>query len=144
MSGGIKVDIKKSNNSSADETVSYVREFGVCPLTNEDFILVKFSVRESGYYEIHVMFQNEHLVQSPILLRFLPSFLDPEKSTLIRKCPTMIYVTNSENVMLIEPKDRFGNLCRLEDLTTSQFSFKVSHVSLQAPHRTNLLDFICN
>jgi len=131
MNRDITIDIRKTlgiNGTENQETISSVREFGVNH-DSEDFLLVKFSVRESGSYEIHVQYQGAYLDKSPLIQRFLPSILDSDKSMLIRKCPTMICVSNAETVMLIEARDRFGNYCRVEDLSVADFVFQVTHVS---------------
>jgi len=126
MSEQISIEIKKLNGMP--EKISFIQEFGQNPETNVDSIGVKYTVREAGIYEIHVLYQNSHVAQSPHLQTFRPTDIDPEKTNLIRQAPMVVTCTVTTHAMTIEPKDRFGNICRPDNFDVHDFHFRVTHV----------------
>lgn len=110
------------------ENVSIVREYEVDPITMNDILLVTFTVRESGYYDVRVQYNGRPIPESPFLISFLPTKLDCDKTGLVRQSPTVLFSTASVHSMMIEPRDKFGNLCQLDDIELDKFAFEVKHV----------------
>lgn len=93
-----------------------------------NLVVVKFSVRKSGQYSIHVMVENAHVRGSPFLKTFLPGTIDPHKTLFLKQTSTVVCVTNQPHKLIIEPRDTYGNTCRNQDFALNLFKFSAEQV----------------
>jgi hypothetical protein len=92
---------------------------------NEDVLLVKFLVQESGFYQIVVLYEEEHVEGSPFPTPFNPSHLDSEKTLCLRESPIALSIAAEFLTIGIRPRDRYGNECNFGDVDTTKFAFEL-------------------
>jgi apoptosis-resistant E3 ubiquitin protein ligase 1 len=75
---------------------------------------VKFTTRVAGQYKITVMVGSTHIAGSPFTKTFLPSCISPTRSRLIRPASIVVCQEGLPNILYIEPRDEFGNICNYD------------------------------
>ena len=124
---GISVDIQQRGNviHPIKEIITPEKEGQL--LTSIEY---KFSVRIAGDYRISILYENRHIEDSPMKIEFLPEVsVDHSQSTFLRASPLISSCIGVAQDFEIEPKDRFGNKCRLQDVQFSDFEFHPRVVS---------------
>lgn len=110
------------------QKVAVVTSFGGEDPNDANLVVVKFSVRKSGNYTIHVLVDNAHVRGSPFLKTFLPGTIDPNKTLFLKQTSTVVCVTGQPHKLTIEPRDTFGNNCRNRDYSLELFKFVAEQV----------------
>jgi hypothetical protein len=110
------------------QKVAVVTEFGGKDPSDANLVKVKFSVRKSGQYGIHVMVENSHVKGSPFTKNFLPAAIDPHKTLFLKQTSTVICVVGNTHKLIVEPRDCYGNLCRVQDFSLDSFRFSAEQV----------------
>ncbi|KAG5675377.1 hypothetical protein PVAND_005286 [Polypedilum vanderplanki] len=72
---------------------------------------VKFTVRTAGQYKISIMIGNSHIAGSPFYRNFVPGAISAPRSRLIRSSSVVVCQVGLPNILYIEARDDFGNLC---------------------------------
>ncbi|CRK94157.1 CLUMA_CG007676, isoform A [Clunio marinus] len=72
---------------------------------------VKFTVRTAGQYKISIMIGSSHIAGSPFTKTFMPSSISPTRSRLIRPASIVVCQEGLPNLLYVEPRDEFGNIC---------------------------------
>lgn len=75
---------------------------------------VKFTVRTAGQYTISIMIGSSHIAGSPFTKTFIPSSISPTRSRLIRPASIVVCQEGLPNILHIEPRDEFGNICNYD------------------------------
>ncbi|CAG7785471.1 unnamed protein product [Allacma fusca] len=119
----VLIEVKKDN-----QKVAVVTEFGGKNPTDANLVAVKFSVRKSGQYSVHIVVENNHVRGSPFLKTFLPGPIDPQKTVFLRQTSTVVCVTGVPHKLMIEPRDTFGNICRPQDFNLGLFRFMAEQI----------------
>lgn len=111
------------------QKVAVVTEFGGKDPADANLVVVKFSVRKSGQYGIHIMVENSHVKGSPFTKNFLPSTIDPHKTLFLKQTSTVVCVTGQTHRLFVEPRDSYGNCCRIQDFSLDLFKFAAEQVN---------------
>lgn len=72
---------------------------------------VKFTVRTAGQYKISVMIGSTHIAGSPFTKFFIPGPMSASRSRCMRPSSCVVCQTGTSNVLYIEPRDEYGNIC---------------------------------
>lgn len=133
----LKIEIsKESGGLSLPVRIEPVTEFlPRNPQDNNstcDVLLVSFHVQEAGFYQIQVLYDNEHLSGSPFPAPFDPAPIDPEKTMCLREAPTIVSISAEIINISIRPLDRFGNECNYGDVDPERFQLRVVNGSEDA------------
>lgn len=75
---------------------------------------VKFTVRTAGQYKISIMIGSSHIAGSPFTKTFIPGSISPTRSRLIRPASIVVCQEGLPNILHIEPRDEFGNICNYD------------------------------
>lgn len=75
---------------------------------------VKFTVRTAGQYKISIMIGSIHIAGSPFTKTFIPSSISPTRSRLIRPASIVVCQEGLPNMLYIEPRDEFANICNYD------------------------------
>lgn len=75
---------------------------------------VKFTIRTAGQYTITIMIGSSHIAGSPFTKNFIPSTISPTRSRLVRPASIVVCQEGLPNILHIEPRDDFGNICNYE------------------------------
>jgi hypothetical protein len=110
------------------QKLAVVTEFGGKDGLDANLVIVKFSVRKSGQYAIHVMVENNHVKGSPFTKTFLPSTIDPHKTLFLKQTSTVVCVTGVNHKLIVEPRDTHGNLCTNKDFALNLFKLNAEQV----------------
>lgn len=132
----VLIEVKKDA-----QKVALVTEFGGQDPNDANLVVVKFSVRKSGQYSIHVLVENAHVRGSPFLKTFLPGAIDPNKTLFLKQTSTVVCVTGQPHKLIIEPRDTYGNNCRNQDFALDLFKFAAEQVYVCFPKVFTLLTF---
>ncbi|XP_021944995.1 apoptosis-resistant E3 ubiquitin protein ligase 1 isoform X2 [Folsomia candida] len=119
----VLIEVKKDS-----QKVAVVTEFGGKDPLDANLVVVKFSVRQSGQYGIHIMVENSHVKGSPFTKTFLPSAIDPHKTLFLKQTSTVVCVTGQVHKLIVEPRDGYGNLCRVQDFCLDLFRFGAEQI----------------
>lgn len=96
---------------------------------------VKFTIRTAGQYKISIMIGSTHVAGSPFTKTFIPGCISPARSRLIRPASIVVcqegllmnhskkrrrlhagfFFSGLPNVLHIEPRDDFGNICNYDN-----------------------------
>ncbi|CAG9797240.1 unnamed protein product [Chironomus riparius] len=76
---------------------------------------VKFSVRTAGQYKISIMIGSTHIAGSPFFKQFIPGPMCANRSRLIRSTSIVVCQAGLPNVLHIEPRDEYGNICNFDN-----------------------------
>ncbi|UXI16511.1 transcription factor [Sarcoptes scabiei] len=99
-------------------------EFGDLNPSLANVAKVVFSPKKSGSYSINVLIGNSftHLRGSPFTdIHFEPLSPSPYETLLINHCSTVVCTAKIFHVFIIETRDQFGNLCRLDSPINENF-----------------------
>lgn len=134
------IEVKKDS-----QKVAVVTEFGGKDPLDANLVVVKFSVRQSGQYGIHIMVENSHVKGSPFTKTFLPSAIDPHKTLFLKQTSTVVCVTGQVHKLIVEPRDGYGNLCRVQDFCLDLFRFGAEqvHITIFTSYFYNLGVQVC-
>ncbi|CAG7718986.1 unnamed protein product [Allacma fusca] len=115
----LTIEIKKGDN-----VVVPVKEL-MFPDNEKELVSVqfKFSVRVAGEHWIKVFHRRRNIEGSPMKVEFLPLFVEPSKSTLLRACPLITWVKGVSEVLEIQLRDKYENNCKLFDVSLSSLKF---------------------
>ncbi|CAG7727095.1 unnamed protein product [Allacma fusca] len=91
-------------------------------------LIVKFTVKQAGMYQCDVRYRNSNILGTPIFKHFHAGHLDPECTAFQRKSPAILCVTEVPFYGIIEPKDRHGNLCQIQDVDMNMFKVEITEV----------------
>lgn len=125
----LKIEILKNSQFAPPIKIEPVTEF--LPRnpndanSTSDTLLVSFHVQEAGFYEINVLYENEHLSGSPFPAPFDPAPIDAEKTVCLREAPIIVCISAEPTTMSIRPLDRFGNECNYGDVDPEKFRLAV-------------------
>lgn len=75
---------------------------------------VKFTVRTAGQYKISIMIGSSHIAGSPFTKTFVPGTISPFRSRLVRPASIVVCQEGLPNILHIEPRDEFGNICNYD------------------------------
>ena len=123
----LNFEIKHSSSALSHLKINFIRE--LVNTSEESYVVVKFSVRVSGEYRIHVMSGLENLRGSPFSKTLLPGYLDIEKTEFLRPSPTVLCTTFEDKLLHIRPKDKFENICKVTSKDLESFNFTANWVS---------------
>lgn len=126
----LKIEIlKESTTSMSPVRIEPVTEFLPRNPQDEnstsDVLLVSFHVQEAGFYQIHVMYDGEHLTGSPFPAPFDPAPLDAEKTLCLREAPIILSISAEIMTIFIRPMDKFGNECNFGDVDPDKFHLSI-------------------
>lgn len=76
---------------------------------------VKFSVRTAGQYKISIMIGSTHIAGSPFFKQFIPGPMCANRSRLIRSASIVVCQAGLPNILYIEPRDEYGNICNFDN-----------------------------
>ncbi|ODN02096.1 Apoptosis-resistant E3 ubiquitin protein ligase 1, partial [Orchesella cincta] len=119
----VLIEVKKDA-----QKVAVVTEFGGQDPNEANLVVVKFSVRKSGQYSIHILCENAHVKGSPFQKTFLPGGIDPNKTLFLKQTSTVVCVTGQPHKLIIEPRDTYGNTCRNQDFALDLFKFAAEQI----------------
>jgi apoptosis-resistant E3 ubiquitin protein ligase 1 len=88
-----------------------ISELGSSHPNNANEAKVKFTVRTAGQYKISIMIGSSHIAGSPFYKTFLPGPMSPLRSRMIRASPIVVCQASLPNILHIEPRDEYGNVC---------------------------------
>ncbi|XP_018896892.1 apoptosis-resistant E3 ubiquitin protein ligase 1 isoform X2 [Bemisia tabaci] len=102
--------------SEGPRRVATLIELGGREPSSANLAVVKFTVRHAGQYRILVLIGNIHVQGSPFYRTFLPGPPDPLKTGFVRQSSTVICTAKLAQILSIEPRDEFSNLCQFSDV----------------------------
>ena len=113
-----------------DIIVTSIKE-ALFPETEDDLagVRFKFSVRVAGDYWIKVFYKRRNIEGSPMKIEFLPGPIEPTKSSFLRASPLITCIQDYPEDFEIQPKDRYDNNCRLNDVDLPDFHIECHVVS---------------
>lgn len=91
-----------------------ISELGSSHPNNANEAKVKFTVRTAGQYKISIMIGSNHIAGSPFYKSFLPSSMSPLRSRMIRASSIVVCQAGLPNILHIEPRDEYGNVCNFD------------------------------
>lgn len=91
-----------------------ISELGSSHPNNANEAKVKFTVRTAGQYKISIMIGSNHIAGSPFYKFFLPSSMSPLRSRMIRASSIVVCQAGLPNILHIEPRDEYGNVCNFD------------------------------
>lgn len=100
---------------------------------------VKFTVRTAGQYKISIMIGSSHIAGSPFTKTFIPSIISPTRSRLIRPASIVVCQEGLPNILHIEPRDEFGNICNYDNNAdpTKGYAVEISDLNDQLCEKFN-------
>lgn len=100
---------------------------------------VKFTVRTAGQYTISIMIGSIHIAGSPFTKTFIPSSISPTRSRLVRPASIVVCQEGLPNILHIEPRDEFGNICNYESNSdpTKGYAVEIFDLNDQACEKFN-------
>ncbi|RWS30289.1 apoptosis-resistant E3 ubiquitin protein ligase 1-like protein [Leptotrombidium deliense] len=99
---------------------------------------VQFNARRAGVYQIHVLVGTtglSHVYGSPFTKTFLPSQPEPQKIAFIHHCSTIVCSEGVPYRLFVEPKDKYGNSCTVEDSfdPSDDYGVDITEISTARP-----------
>ncbi|KAH9426645.1 Apoptosis-resistant E3 ubiquitin protein ligase 1 [Dermatophagoides pteronyssinus] len=99
-------------------------EFGDLNPSLANIARVSFSPKKSGNYTINILVGNTftHLRGSPFTdIYFEPLTPSPHETLFVNHCSTVVCIAKNLHALIIETRDRFGNLCLLDSELNKNF-----------------------
>ncbi|XP_071041064.1 apoptosis-resistant E3 ubiquitin protein ligase 1 isoform X3 [Parasteatoda tepidariorum] len=90
-------------------------EYGGPQISDANKAKVHFTVRRSGEYQICVLICMTHIRGSPFKKEFIPGPPDPIKTSFVQHCSTVVGSEDVPTQLFIEPRDKYGNLCTINN-----------------------------
>ncbi|XP_075591569.1 apoptosis-resistant E3 ubiquitin protein ligase 1 isoform X3 [Dermatophagoides farinae] len=123
-------------------------EFGDLNPSLANVARVTFSPKKSGNYTINILVGNTftHLRGSPFTdIYFEPLTPSPHETLFVNHCSTVVCTARNLHALIIETRDRFGNLCLLDSQINKNFDessdFKVVFTEVSTERRIDTCYF---
>ncbi|KAH9406533.1 Apoptosis-resistant E3 ubiquitin protein ligase 1 [Tyrophagus putrescentiae] len=99
-------------------------EFGDLNPSLANVARVSFSTKKAGNYTIHIVIGSTltHIRGSPFTdIQFQPLSPSPFETAFVNHCSTVVCTVQNFHALIVEMRDRFGNLCLLDDAENEKF-----------------------
>nr|CAH7730434.1 unnamed protein product [Callosobruchus chinensis] len=96
---------------------------------------VKFTVRHAGQYKVSVTVAERHVAGSPFAATFVAGPPCAQRTHVLRHCSTVVCTANIAQVVYVEPRDEYGNVCRFEakDNPVEGYAINIAQLGLKSP-----------
>ncbi|KAI0220593.1 Apoptosis-resistant E3 ubiquitin protein ligase 1 [Lamellibrachia satsuma] len=102
-----------------------VIELGGSQQSESNVVAVVFTVHRCGDYRIAIMIGGNHIQGSPFIKKFCPGPIDVGQTVFVNHTSTVMCMEGVNHQFLVEPRDRYGNLCVCSPQTINNTSFRI-------------------